>query len=76
MDHILLQHFVRSHSTFMIMEFMLTCAITMARNNTGLPDGLFKGLNSLMYLSLNLCAYQNLPNMEDLTALLLFYGAG
>lgn len=48
----------------------------MARNNTGLPDGLFKGLNSLMYLSLNLCAYQNLPNMEDLTALLLFYGAG
>ena len=42
----------------------------------GLPDGLFKGLSSLMYLSFNLCAYRNLPNMDDLTALIVFYGAG
>ena len=58
------------------MECTLTCAITMTHGNKGLPDGLFKGLRSLMYLSLNLCAYRNLPNMDDLTALHTFYGGG
>ena len=39
-----------------------------------LPDGLFKGLVSLTHLELEECRYQNMPNMDDLGALLEFRG--
>ena len=42
----------------------------------GLPDGLLKGLTSLMYLSFDYCSIRNMPNLDDLTALVLFYAQG
>ena len=40
---------------------------------TRLPDGLFKGLTSLVGLDLQNCNYRNLPDLGDLTALTHLY---
>jgi len=37
-----------------------------------LPDGLFKGLTSLVLLSVDTSGLRKLPNMDDLTALTQF----
>jgi len=43
---------------------------------TPLPDGMFRGLSSLKYLSLAYGTFQNLPNLTDLAALQVAYFSG
>ena len=42
----------------------------------GLPDGLYKGLNSLVYLGMGGLPLINTPNMDDLTAMTTWFGQG
>lgn len=57
-----------------LLGFFFTSSFLLGAQ--GLPDGLYKGLNSLVYLGMGGLPLLNAPNMDDLTAMTTWFGQG
>ena len=58
-----------------LMLIFFTSSVNLGRR-TPLPDGMLRGLRSLVFLSFAYNPHRNLPNMTDLVALQVFYAFG